>query len=249
MINLIIRLFLLLIFHLICFFLVIIFYPILPKKYWTYFVKMWAHGTVRIVGIKIEVVGTKAAYNQTNTMVIANHISWLDIPILYTQYSVGFIGRIEMKKWPLLSLLIKSGGTIFINRKQKRDLIKVNSIVSQQLAAGATVGLFPEGQTGNGLSLQPFKSSLLEAPILAKSTIIPLVIKYYTKEGYLTTATTYEGDITLWQSLRSSLLLNGILVKITLLPLVEAAKFDNRESLAASLYQQINSQILGSQNN
>lgn len=234
------RLVALIFFTIFCIVLVIIFYPILAKKYWINFVKMWANGVVAIIGIKIQIIGKKTDYVEKNSMVIANHISWLDIPILYTQHSVGFIGRAEMKKWPIISLLIKSGGTIFINRERKRDLIHVNKIVSKQLINGATVGLFPEGKTSSGIHLQPFKAPLFEAPITAKSTIIPLVIKYYTKRGKPTTATTYEGDITLWQSLKSSLKLNGILVKITPLPRINAADFENREVLAEFLYNQIN---------
>jgi 1-acyl-sn-glycerol-3-phosphate acyltransferase len=205
---------------------------------------MWAFGTVKIIGIKIT-GGGNTPYVEKNAMVIANHISWLDIPILYTEHSVSFIGRAEMKKWPIISLLIKSGGTIFINRERKRDLIHINQIVSQELMNGSTVGLFPEGKTGNGLVLQQFKPALLESAITAKSTIIPLVIQYYTLDGKPTTKTTYEGDITLWQSLKNSLLLNGIVVKITPLPRIKADDFKSRDILADFLYQQINQHLIG----
>lgn len=241
------RLTLLLIFTTFCILLVIIFYYILPNRIWIYFVKMWASFTIRIIGIRL-VGGTKNAYVEKNAMVIANHISWLDIPILYTQHSVSFIGRMELKKWPILSLLIKSGGTIFINRERKRDLIHINKIASKKLMSGCTIGLFPEGKTGNGLQLLPFRASLLEAPIIANSTIIPLVIQYHTKHGEPTTAITYEGNITLWQSLKSSLLLNGIIAKITPLQCIEANQFGTRDELAEFLYNQINNHIEGIKN-
>ena len=121
----------------------------------------------------------------------------------------------------------------------------MNRIISKELRQGSTIGLFPEGKTGNGLNLAPFKAPLFEAPMMAKSTIIPLVIRYYTKDGRPTTATTYEGDITLWQSLKNSLLLNGIIVKITALPRVTATDFNSREELALYLHAQINNYIMG----
>ena len=237
------RLFSLLIFNIFCVFLVIIFYYILPKKVWIYFVKMWALVTIKIIGIKIICNNTNS-YIEKNAMIIANHISWIDIPILFTQYSVSFIGRSELKNWPLLGLLIKSAGTIYINRERKRDLIDLNQIISHELLNNATIGLFPEGKTGNGLELQPFKPGLLESAIIAKSTIIPLVIRYYTRDGKITTKVTYEGNITLWQSLKNSLLLNGIIVKITSLPRVNAGDFNSREVLSNYLYQQMNAYLM-----
>ena len=239
------RLLSLLLFNIFCILLVIVFYYILPNSIWIYFVRMWALGNIKIIGIQIIDDSRQNPYIEKNAMVIANHISWLDIPLLYTKHSLSFIGRSEMKKWPLISLLVKSGGTIFINRERKRDLVHINQVVSTQLLKGATIGLFPEGRTGNGLQLQSFKPSLLESTIIAKSTIIPLVIQYHTLDGNITTKTTYEGDTTLWQSIKSSLLLSGILVKITTLPRVNAGEFSNREELALFLHQQINNCLIG----
>ena len=229
----------LLLFILVCFFLVIIFYPILPKRYWIYFVKMWAYGILLFMGVKVQVEGDIMPYIEKNALVVANHISWLDIPILYTQHSVGFIGRNEMKKWPILSLLIKSGSTIFIDRTRKRDLIHINNVVSQKLAEGATIGLFPEGKTSDGKSILPFKPSLFEATIMAKSTIIPLVIQYYTKDGKPSNAMTYADKITLWESVKNSLGLNGIIAKVIPLSRINAADFKNRDEISEYLYKEI----------
>ena len=222
---------------------VILFYTFVPRKYWVYCVRSWANVTVKLAGVKGEAIGDVGNYVGANIMVVANHISWLDIPIIYTQYFVGFIGRSEMKKWPLLNILIKSGGTIFINRKSKRELIHINDTVSKKLIDGAVIGLFPEGKTGDGLDLKPFKPAILEAAIMAKSVIIPLVIRYYGKNGKLTTAVTYEGNITLWQSIKNTLRLNGLKVKVIQLPQVMASNFNNREELAAYLYTQMKNNI------
>lgn len=229
----------LLLFILVCFFLVIIFYPVLPKRYWIYFVRMWANGVLLFMGVKVQIDGDVTPYVEKNALVVANHISWLDIPILYTQHSVGFIGRNEMKKWPVLSLLIKSGSTIFIDRTRKRDLIHINNVVSQKLREGATVGLFPEGKTSDGKGILPFKPSLFEATIMAKSTIIPLVIQYYTKDGKPTNAVTYADEITLWESVKNSLGLNGIIAKVIPLPRIYAANFKNRDEISDYLYKEI----------
>lgn len=224
--------------------LILIWYPILPKRRWAYVIKIWAWTMLKIMGIQLIVtVGQEKQYIKSNTMVIANHISWLDMLVLYTQYAVQFVARAEVRKWPVISLLIKSSGAIFINRTRKRDLININQFVSQKLINGAAIGLFPEGKTSSGMSVLPFSASLLKAPILANSTIIPVVIKYYTINGSPTTNITYAGNITFWQSLRNSLLLNGIIVKVAILNPVQAADFQTRNHLAVFLHNQISHQF------
>jgi len=225
----------------ICFFIVLVFFPITPKKYWIYIVRAWAKSILFCVGITIEIIGKhNSSYTRPNSMIISNHISWLDIPLLYTIYSLSFIGRAEIKKWPILNIMAKSGGTIFLDRKNKRELMQINQVVANQLSNGATIGLFPEGMTSDGKQVLPFKAPLLEAAIMANSTIVPLVIKYYTKAGIRTHAVTYAGEITLWKTVKNSLFLNGIHAKILLLPEFKATQFTTREKLSAYLFSLIN---------
>jgi 1-acyl-sn-glycerol-3-phosphate acyltransferase len=231
------------IFTLFCCILVILFYPILPSRQWIHFIKFWANGTLFLVGIRIAVEGVPTDYVEENAMVVANHISWLDIPILYTRHSVGFISRREIKNWPILGLLIKSGNAIFIDRKHKRDLIQIVQVVRERLQSGGMVGLFPEGKTSLGLQVMPFKSALFESVMLAKSSVIPLVIQYYTKDGRQTCATSYADEINFWQCLTSSLRLNGILVKVTALPRVNSDQFANRKELSRYLQKKISTQF------
>lgn len=242
MLMIVLRIIALSIFTFFCCLLVILFYSFLPKQYQVYFAKFWANGTLFCLGITIRVEGKPTDYVQKNTMVIANHISWIDIPILYTQHLAQFVSRAEIKEWPILSLLIKSGSAAFINRRQKHSLNQAISILHKRLQSGATIGFFPEGKTGKGLEVMPFKPALFEAGILANSTIIPLVIQYYTKDGKLTSATTYANEINFWQCLISSLKLNGILVKVTSLQQVRASEFSSRKELSQYLHKKISDQ-------
>lgn len=239
MLIIILRLIALAIFTLCWFLLVILFYPILPERYWIHFSKSWANGLLWLMGVKVTFEGKSTNYVEKNAMVVANHISWLDIPILYTQHSIGFISRKEIKNWPIIGLLIRSGNTIFIDRQRKRDLIQTIQIVREKLQAGSMVGLFPEGKTSLGLEVMPFKSALFEAAMLANSTVIPFVIEYYTKDGKPTNLVTYADETNFWQCLIRSLKLNGIRVKVIPLPKVMACEFNNRKELSKYLNQQI----------
>lgn len=214
--------------------------PFIPQKYMPYVVRVWAIMTLVSAGIRIQRFGVFEKFVQTNRMIVANHISWLDVPILYTVYAMSFIGKSEMKKWLLIGQMIKVGGTIFINRKNKRDLVHINGIVSKKLAGGASIGLFPEGKTGHGDGIAPFKTPLLESAIKAKSKIIPVVIIYHNELRKRTTKVTYAGGIPLYRSVINTLSIKRIYVNIHSLPSVNAGDFANREQLSTYLYDNIN---------
>ena len=195
---------------------------------------------LKAAGAKIIIEGNKLdGYVQANHMVIANHISWLDIPILYSQYFVNFVGRVETKRWPLLGLVIRMGGTIFINRSKKKDLLQVNQIIAQKLNQGACIGLFPEGKTSTGRGVLRFKTPIFEAAILGNSTILPIVLEFYRKDGKVAYSVSYAGSVTLWKTVTRSLQLNGFIVKIKLLPPVATKDFTDREQLSLYLQHQI----------
>lgn len=231
-IRLSLRLTITMLFILFCLLLVLFIYPWCPKKLWPYFVQMWARGMVKSAGIKIKTDHEVNSYIQENTMIISNHISWIDIPIMYTMYSVGFVAAQELRSWPIIGLLIKSGSTIFIDRSLKRDLIKTNEILTSRLKAGATVGFFPEGKTSDGLRILPFKPALFEAGINAKSKIIPLMIEYYDHNGYPTNKPTFADKITLLQSVRQTLSQKKITAHLRRLPEINCEDFKNREELS-----------------
>lgn len=243
----ILRLIALLIVTLVFIILVVLFYFVLPKKIWVYFVRLWADCNTFCVGAKLEIVGDVGSFRQPNTVIIANHVSWIDIPVLLKLYAVSFISRSEVKRWFLLNLLVNSGGTIYIDRNRKRDLLRVIDVMTNQLIAGDTmIGLFPESKTTDGSIILPFKSSLFEAAIVAKSQIIPIVLIYCNKNNERTDSVTYANEITLWQTVYNTLILNSIRVKVMILPPVNAAEFANRKVLAAYLFKQIQSEYQNS---
>lgn len=174
-------------------------------------------------------------------MVIANHFSWLDVAVLYTLYYINFVGKAEMQRWPFINRLIRAGGTIFINRKNKRDLLKVNQTISKELAKGKCIGLFPEGSVNNGKKILPFKSSILEAAILAKSTIIPVILVYRNKKNTIAFEMSYAHQ-NLWQNIINSLKCNGFKTLIIELPAVYAGDFRSRRELSEYLYHLMNSE-------
>lgn len=212
---------------------------IIPRRYIPYASKMWAYMTLSAAGVRLHKKGEFNPFIEPNRMVVSNHISWMDVPVLQTVYSSSFIGKAEMRKWPVLGTMIKTGGTIFIDRTNKRQLIHINQQVKDKLLNGQSIGLFPEGKTGPGDRVLEFKAPILEAAILAGSKIVPLVLEYCDSQHNRTRKVTYAGRISLYKSIRNTLSLKRIHVKIYALPEVNAADFAKREELSAYLYDQI----------
>lgn len=230
--------------------LAIVLSPFLPQKIWAVVIKYCATAILRSMGIAAgEVIDTTGCYIQSNTMIIANHISWTDTLVLYTVRWVSFVARAEIKKWMLLSPLIKSVGTIFIDRSKKSELINVNKILSDKLKCGATIGIFPEGKTSDGNQVMPFKPALIEAAISANSMIEPLVLIYYKKDGSLANEVSYAGETTFGQALFRALSISGIYVKIVILPKIKACDFNSREEISQYLFTQINNVYMAAKNN
>jgi 1-acyl-sn-glycerol-3-phosphate acyltransferase len=222
------------------YFFTLCFYWLIPKNRWVIVSRSLARSILFSAGIKIQFDGNvEQSYVCHNQLVISNHISWLDIPVLYSIKFLGFIAKQEMRKWPILNLLISSNGTIYINRNKKTDLKRINQIVSKKLSTGSVIGLFPEGKTTTGFDILPFKAPILQAAISAKSIITPFVIRYYKQDGSIAYDTSYAGNVSLWQSVCRVLSLNGVTVKVVQLPSVNASEYTDREQLSTYLYQQM----------
>jgi 1-acyl-sn-glycerol-3-phosphate acyltransferase len=211
-------------------------YWILPRKIWGKIVRIWAYTITKTSGINLETVGkTNNNYFLDNYMVVANHMSWLDVMLLDTIYSISFIAKAELRYWPLLNIIIKAGGTIFINRNRKRDIVPTNHKISKLLSNGGCIGLFPEGKVNNGKEIFPFKAPLLEAAIQSQSKIIPIVLLYFREDGQLAREALYYGH-NLWQTVRNTVKATRLTVKAIVLPEVDAGHFKSRQALSEHLH-------------
>lgn len=140
-----------------------------------------------------------------NTMVIANHISWADIHALTSVMPLRFIAKQEIKTWPVFGFLATKANALFIDRSKRRDAAKTVAMTKNSLLSGDNICLFPEGTTTDGTEIKPFKSSLIQAAIEAKSTLQPVVIRYPFGQNKVNTELAYAGETTLPESMRFAL--------------------------------------------
>lgn len=96
-------------------------------------------------------------------LLVANHISWLDIVVVGSLAPVSFVAKDEMRTWPVFGWLARMQRTVFIARDRRRSVGEQAGAIASRLAAGEAIVLFPEGTTSDGHQVLPFKTALFEA--------------------------------------------------------------------------------------
>ncbi len=130
-------------------------------------------------------------------LVVANHVSYLDIVALSAVAGCGFVAKKEVAHWPIFGGYARRGATIFVDRERRGEVGEIAIQLKSLLAAGAPVVLFPEGTSSDGTKVLPFRSSLLEPAIQLRCPVTPCGIRYILPDGSLPDEVAYWGDMTL----------------------------------------------------
>jgi 1-acyl-sn-glycerol-3-phosphate acyltransferase len=174
--------------------------------------KNWSRQLLTILNIGIQIEGQQPARGEGGCLIVANHVSWLDIFVLNAIHPARFIAKSELRGWPIIGWLRRRSGTIFIERALRpksihQDASMINQRVSLLLKQGACIGLFPEGTATDGKQVGYFHSALIQPAIDEGVRLCPIALRYQDKDGGLEIAATFAGDMTLpqsiWQLLRS----------------------------------------------
>ncbi|MYM40365.1 lysophospholipid acyltransferase family protein [Duganella qianjiadongensis] len=147
-------------------------------------------------------------------MVVANHISWLDIFVIHSLHPSHFVAKAEIRSWPLAGWLAQKAGTVFIARGSRRDLRHIFKGLVHSLQSGERVAFFPEGTTAAQGTLLPFHANLFEAAIDAHVPVQPFALSYQGSDGGHHPSVDFIGEMTFAESI--VLILNGPPVVATL---------------------------------
>lgn len=135
----------------------------------------WSATLIRRFGLRIERRGTPLA---GAVMLVANHVSWLDIVLINSQRATGFVAKSEIARWPVVGWLAGHAGTIYHQRGNTDSLVTVMQQMVQRLRAGAAVGVFPEGGTGDGTRVRTFHARIFQAALDAEAQVQPVALCY-----------------------------------------------------------------------
>jgi lyso-ornithine lipid O-acyltransferase len=141
-----------------------------------------------LFGVRVRVEGKPPG--RAPTLVLANHVSWLDIPVLSSLTPLSFIAKSEVAGWPVVGLFAKLQRSVFIDRTRRNATAEVNEAVARRLKENEVIVLFAEGTTGDGNRVLPFRASLVGAartaladPGLERILLQPLAITYTRRNG------------------------------------------------------------------
>lgn len=167
-------------------------------------VSAWAHALLGHLAIELRVQG--APPRQGPVLMVANHISWLDIVVLHAARHCRFVSKAELQRWPLIGTLASAAGTLYIERASRRDALRVVHHMAERLQAGDVLAVFPEGTTSDGRSLLPFHANLFQAAIAVDAPVLPVGLRFAdAASGAHSRAPAYIDDDTLigsiWRTL------------------------------------------------
>lgn len=228
------------IYTLCCLFLIAFVFPFQGPQARGRIVRNWSARLLRWLGVRVESRGAleqREAHvsgvtpGETGRLVVANHISFLDIFALNTVLPSGFVAKAEIAKWPVFGLIARAVGTIFIERGNKRALIGIGAGMRKALEDGRNLLMFPEGTTSDGTKLLKLHANLMEAAVRTGADVVPVVLQYKVA-GRQSTVPAYVGDTGLFECLWKVVSSRDVSVTVTVLA---PRKGEDRHSLCQSV--------------
>jgi 1-acyl-sn-glycerol-3-phosphate acyltransferase len=183
-----------------------------------------------------EVSATKqrASATKHGRLVVANHISWLDICAVLALEPMRVVAKSEVRRWPVVGLLAARAGTLFIERARLRRLPATVADIATALRAGQNVLVFPEGTTWCGRTRGRLYPATFQAAIDADAPVYPLSLRYRLADGTPTTVAAFLGADTLPASLWRVAATRGLVVEVEPAPALPARGATRRDLAAAT---------------
>lgn len=184
--------------------------------------RWWHRRLCNCLQLQLQSVGSP----RPGALLVANHISWLDVPAIGSLGAVTFVSKDEVRRWPVVGALAKIAGTLFIRRggNQSAEVIKQ---IGDRIDAGASVMIFAEGTTGDGHSLRRFHPRPFAAAQSAECALQPVAIRYGSNAEPDPVAP-FVGEDTLVAHLLRVLRNPGIKVQIKFLTPIDRTGLDRR---------------------
>jgi 1-acyl-sn-glycerol-3-phosphate acyltransferase len=201
-------------------------------------ISAWSAKVLALFGLRLVTTGLPNHQNPSPRLIVANHVSWLDIIAIWATTDTVFVAKTEVGHWPVIGGLARRLGVIFVDRSKRSDAVNAGKAVGAALSAGRSVCVFPEGTSTEGRGLQPFHSALFQAAITTGAPVQPIAIRYFRPSGSLATEAAYTGDMSLVQSMWQLSGADPIDIDIGFLPPISSHGHDRR-TLARQAHEQI----------
>lgn len=137
---------------------------------------LWSRLTLRIFGVRLAIRGDLPP---GPCLIVANHISWMDIVLLHALWPMWLVAKAEIRAWPMVGTLAALAGTLFIQRGSEASRRRINRRMAALLKRGERVGIFPEAGISAEAGVGRFHARLFAAAIRAEVPVVPVAIRYY----------------------------------------------------------------------
>ncbi|WUD84802.1 1-acyl-sn-glycerol-3-phosphate acyltransferase [Streptomyces sp. NBC_00503] len=213
---------------------------LLPQRPRHLVVRAWAAALLGAFGLRITVHGSPGAGG--GRLIVANHISWLDIPLVAAVLPCRMLAKSDIRSWPVLGPLSRQAGTLFIERDRIRALPATVDAMARALLAGDRVAVYPEGSTWCGRAQGTFRRAAFQAALDARVPVQPVRIAYVLdggdragqQAGETAGAPAFVGDDPLTASLWRIARARGVRAEVWLLPRIPPGRYPDRRDLAAA---------------
>lgn len=189
---------------------------------------LWSRAVCRVFGLRLVVRGEVGA---GPLLVVANHISWIDITVIRSVARMGFVSKAEIDDWPVIGYLARIGGTVFHQRGSHDSASGVADVMAKRLREGGNVAIFPEGGILPGPGIKRFHGRMFAAAIDTASPVQPVMLRYMRDGRHVHDVTFIRGEHfvgNLFRLLRQK----SCMAEVVVLPLIDSTG-KQRRPLAA----------------
>lgn len=206
--------------------------------YWTAVLRFSLLGTVMVRG---------QIAPQRPLLMVGNHLSYMDIVVLGALVPGCFVSKAEVRSWPFFGLLARMARTVFIDRRPSSAGKHRDELVAH-LKNGEPLLLFPEGTSGNGNGVLPFKSALFtvaELDVEGRAVAVQPFTLSYTRSGGMPVGYAdrpfyaWYADMELLPHLWDLLTRGPFQAEVSFLPPLYLADYGNRKELARACEQAV----------
>lgn len=207
-------------------------------------VSFFARIALRLLGVRVRVRSrARLPKSQEGRLIVANHLSSLDILVMASFMPVVFITSVELRRSGLPGLFALAAGSLFVERRKVIALRREITMVSRAITQGFSVVLFPEGTSFDGSRVRPFKNALFDAAIKAGAEVLPLCIRYSRANGKKIAAgdghAVFYHHIPFLRHVRTILTLRTLEAEVSVLERIPAGTIGNRKKMASLLHKAI----------
>jgi 1-acyl-sn-glycerol-3-phosphate acyltransferase len=173
-------------------------FPLAPRSTRLALRERWARNMLKGIGVELRIEGAPIA---SGALILANHISWLDVLVIASLTPAMFVAKSEVRRWPAIGWLAARAETLFLRRASGRSLLAVKNRIAKLLLEGRSVALFPEATTTEGETVLPFRSGMLQAAVDGDRPVQAIALAYRDEHGGRSAAAAFVDGTSLWRSI------------------------------------------------